>query len=30
MKLQIGDTIKQLRWEKGITQEQLAEVLGVS
>lgn len=30
MKLQIGDKIKQLRWEKGITQEQLAAVLEVS
>ena len=30
MKLQIGDTIKQLRWQRGMTQEQLAAVLEVS
>ncbi|MDE6621821.1 MAG: helix-turn-helix transcriptional regulator [Lachnospiraceae bacterium] len=30
MKLQIGETIKCLRREKGITQEELAEVLSVS
>ena len=30
MKLLIGNTIKYLRRERGITQEELAEILGVS
>ena len=30
MKLYIGDTIKYLRKEKDITQEELADILGVS
>lgn len=30
MKLQIGEKIKELRRQKGITQEQLAEILGLS
>ena len=30
MKLNIGDTIKQLREEKDITQDELADILGVS
>ena len=30
MKINIGDNLKQLRLQKGLTQEQLADVLGVS
>lgn len=30
MKLNIGETIKRLRKERGITQDEFAEVLGVS
>ena len=30
MKLNIGDTIKYLRKEKDITQDELADILGVS
>ena len=30
MKLNIGDTIKHLRREKDITQEELGDILGVS
>ena len=30
MKLQLGKTLKRLRREKDITQEELAEILGVS
>ena len=30
MKLQLGKTLKRLRRERDITQEELAEVLGVS
>ena len=30
MKLQIGENLKKLRYQNGITQDRLAEVLGVS
>ena len=30
MKLHIGDTIRRLRKEKDITQDELADILGVS
>ena len=30
MKLYIGETIKKLRKEKGITQEELGDALGIS
>ena len=30
MKLQIGEKLKELRHKNGVTQDQLAEVLGVS
>ena len=30
MRINIGDNLKQLRLQKGLTQEQLADVFGVS